>query len=656
MSTSNHSNDYKANIYSTGDANPVVDNADKQRKRVGICFSGGGSRALTCAWGQMIGLRSLQGASGKTLLDEARYISSVSGGTWASVLYTFHDPKISDNVFLGPAYAPSQLAYGKTAQGLNVCEMADKALGKVPINFGNLLVQLDTSAQNKAGLPHLDNIFLDFLTLLAIKRIPLRDAAQWLWMYIVGKNVLADYGLYAYSTSLFRPDDTPWNFKGAQYFSWSQDYAKKAVFANQPAPDEDDFVYARTLKNGAPACPMLIVNTNIVADNCPNGDMEAPMQIPAQLAPTAGGVNGVNPCSPGMAVGGGWVESFGFASKLLSKAGGKVSAEFPRTYMLADITACSSAFYAATLIEVVQRIGGKIEALDDKLMDSHLQRFLEKTDPKLVQEIRAHFSAMQADAQKLDLEDFAPQYNYWPVGVASQGAAANKNTYFTDGGSMDNTGVAGLLAQVQDGVSHIIAFVNGSEVLEKAKNGQIIAATQMAPLFGVAYDENSQSFKNYGGQGVNPFTGKTDPLGFMQVFDNTGNAFDALRQGLYAANGAGAASHPAFCRQALKVVANALLGVKAQAQPIQVLWVQNARVNAWQSQITDAKLREKIEQGQKLGKLSEFADFPYYSTFIKIHANAAETNVLAQMWAWCVGSADSPLRKAIAQVFAEATV
>ena len=59
------------------------------RKNIAVCFSGGGSRALTCAWGQLLGLNTLKDESGKPLLDEVRYISSVSGGSWAAVLYTF---------------------------------------------------------------------------------------------------------------------------------------------------------------------------------------------------------------------------------------------------------------------------------------------------------------------------------------------------------------------------------------------------------------------------------------------------------------------------------------------------------------------------------------------------------------------------------------
>ena len=62
-------------------------------------------------------------------------------------------------------------------------------------------------------------------------------------------------------------------------------------------------------------------------------------------------------------------------------------------------------------------------------------------------------------------------------------------------------------------------------------------------------------------------------------------------------------------------------------------------------------LSDAIANGQSEGGLAAFANFPYYSTFTKIHQSAAETNTLAQMWAWCVGSKQSPLSAAIEKLF-----
>lgn len=232
-------------------------------------------------------------------------------------------------------------------------------------------------------------------------------------------------------------------------------------------------------------------------------------------------------------------------------------------------------------------------------------------------------------------------------GTRRQGADANRLTQFTDGGNLENTGVLGMLAQTD--AEKIIAFINTDVALEKIDDC-VVAAAQASPLFGIAFD-GEKRFEAYSPEGENPFTGKVVPQGFLQVFDNSGDAFGELREGLYRANGSGKASEPAFFRQELTMVANKLAGVAARPRPVTVLWVQNARVGDWQSRIKDKVLKKAIDAGQCGGPLAEFADFPLYSTFTKIHQTAAETNTLAQMWAWCVADSKSPLSKAIKQLF-----
>jgi|APSaa5957512622_1039677.scaffolds.fasta_scaffold29035_1 hypothetical protein len=57
----------------------------------GICFSGGGTRSLSASMGQMRGLEQLG------ILQNARYISCVSGGSWASAVYTYYKSGASDD-------------------------------------------------------------------------------------------------------------------------------------------------------------------------------------------------------------------------------------------------------------------------------------------------------------------------------------------------------------------------------------------------------------------------------------------------------------------------------------------------------------------------------------------------------------------------------
>jgi hypothetical protein len=60
----------------------------------GVCFSGGGTRAMSAAMGQMRGLNNLG------ILENARYISCVSGGSWASAVYTYYKTGPSDDTEL----------------------------------------------------------------------------------------------------------------------------------------------------------------------------------------------------------------------------------------------------------------------------------------------------------------------------------------------------------------------------------------------------------------------------------------------------------------------------------------------------------------------------------------------------------------------------
>jgi hypothetical protein len=647
-------NNYQIPIYPSNTTplatNPTVTQADATRANIALCFSGGGSRALSCALGQMLGLSKLTAANGQTLLERARYISSVSGGTWASLLYCFRPESISDAEFLGSYAPPTQLFYNQNSpDGVNLSLMGSHALGRVPQNFANLKT-----------LTLRDNIVFDFLALTLLKDIPLKTSAQWLWMYVVGKNVLADFELYTYQNSLFKPSETPWNYAGAQFFSLSEGYAQAHIFNKPSSPSAEQFVYAR--RN----VPMLIMNTNIIGQRPATANLSGPLQVPLQVSPVAASIYGKNPLATDP-LGGGGVESFGFSSLLTATqdvaadaATNRVGANFSRVYSLADIAACSSAFYAAALADPLAAVLAELQNLDDAPLKNHFDKFAHLGEEILIQELRKKIA--EASDKLHGLEDLVPRYNYWSPSAVSEGPSANHTLAFSDGGDLENTGVAGLLAQLQNNIGYLVSFVNGAEVLEK-KNGEIIAATQIAPLFGMAYSDKLGQFKAYQAEGKNPFTGLTDPCGFLQVFVNSHNAlgisqFDALRTGLYQANGSDNKTSPAFFRQSLTLVDNSLLGIKLQASgannSVELLWVQNARVNEWQDALTDPLLKQKISAGQAAGGATEFADFPYYSTGEKIHATAAETNALAQMWGWCICDERSPLRVAIADFFAQA--
>ena len=99
MDKTKNSEKYITNLY---------DYFQVQGAGTGVAFSGGGSRAMAAAQGQMRGLKYLG------LMDKAICLSSVSGGTWAAAAYTYLPEEIEDDDFLGGVVMdPSRLRLGK---------------------------------------------------------------------------------------------------------------------------------------------------------------------------------------------------------------------------------------------------------------------------------------------------------------------------------------------------------------------------------------------------------------------------------------------------------------------------------------------------------------------------------------------------------------
>lgn len=69
----------------------------------GIAFSGGGTRSAAATIGQLRGLKK----SG--LLEQVKYISAVSGGTWTAAPFTFLPDNFDEDEFLGDVVEPAKL-------------------------------------------------------------------------------------------------------------------------------------------------------------------------------------------------------------------------------------------------------------------------------------------------------------------------------------------------------------------------------------------------------------------------------------------------------------------------------------------------------------------------------------------------------------------
>ena len=593
-------------------------NTGETAPKLGVCLSGGGSRALTCALGQLSTLRHLQDPndSGKTLLDRVDYLSSVSGGSWASVLYVFlpetiNGKPVSDDDFFITPCAPQSLIKREEHEHApeNVSYMNPFCLGTAPQQFNPVRIA-------------------EFLyTLYEWDFIADSKKWHWFWIAAVGEIILKPFGLYSASY-----DHKHSYIEPSRFFSLSDDHIKTAIMPNNPSLGPQQFYTCRENR------PSVFVNYNLLKD-----DIEVvSSQIPVQATPIDTGILGRSP--DGTIVGGGSVESFAFASMLKGPGVQADMAEVTmnRRYSLCDIAGCSSAFFAAYLLYYIDKENDAILNEVKKLLeDLKIPKWLAKD---IVSRMESHIDSMlNVEASKL-----IPAYNYWPLGAVGKSEATNGTYGFSDGGDFENTGILGMLARTD--ATRIIAFVNGETPLSKGpESGEVMVDSQLPVLFGYKGKPVDGKYVSYGG--MNP----KEPLSYVQVFedDNGGQSqFTALCQGLYNASCGGPdkdtdlGSYTVAFTQTLTTIDNPVAQIQGRRR-VTVLWVYNNRVNAWQDAVADSDIQSDLKQGQadqnrdgtpksKGSGSGPLENFPYYATGAQIYIDKEGVNLLAQLSAWNV--------------------
>ena len=268
-----------------------------ERSNTGVCFSGGGTRAMSAAWGQLRGLHALG------LLKHVRYISSVSGGSWASVPFTyFRQGPEDDQAFLGEVLAPEDI----TMENL-------KALDEKTLGF--------CATQSFKGA------LFDFWK----EDYP----SDKLWSDTVGKIFLEPFGL-------FQQDDTG-------YFSYDQETVSKILQRN-PELAESSFLTVREDR------PYLIINSSLLGPSAmapfdPEivvGFQHTPLYsgTPASLSVAYQPIKGE---AESVMIGSGFVESFALNSNAPTSLPVDDWAEtnVPESpFALCDATGASSAAFA----------------------------------------------------------------------------------------------------------------------------------------------------------------------------------------------------------------------------------------------------------------------------------------------------------------------
>jgi hypothetical protein len=566
---------------------PVETQSGTSQPVLGICLSGGGSRALTCALGQLSALNGMTLPNGQPILGPSRFISSVSGGSWASVLYTFlpqmiNGVNVGDSDFLIQPVAPQSLTKGNPNDNTpgNVMYMGQYCLGTTPQQF---------SAANIG-------VFLSALANTEFFFTP--SKWNWFWIAGVGEIVLKPFGLYSATYSENGPFVQP-----GMMFSLSAAEVAQNITRYNPSLSPSQFYLVRDGR------PSLIVNTNLLE----NYQMPDSPQIPVQATPVATSVLGQSP--DGTVIGGGGVESFGFTSMLNGPGmvNGTASVATSRNYSLCDIAACSSAFFAALLLHYVNlEIKHIVDEFEDYLVnDLGWAQWEADLAGCFLKKALTHFI-------DTNTADVIPAYNYWPAGEIS---SPSNNTFgFSDGGSFDNTGIVGLLAQTN--ANKIIAFVNTETPIGgTARHPTLDSAIPL--LFG---------HHNKG----------PGDLKYVQVFDDSNalypsGAYAAVKAGLYKASCGGGSTlgtaTAAFLQKGLVTIANPVANIAA-GRVVDVLWVYNNPVSNWTSAITDTGIQQDLAQSSVQG--SPLWNFPNYFTGEQLYLCVEAVNMLAQLSAWNV--------------------
>lgn len=585
---------------------------------VGICFSGGGSRALSSAMGQLRGLSQVE-RDGTPLPGLAKALTTVSGGSWFGVTWSFLSGGTSDEAFLGPYQEPSTL----TPSGI-----ASLPSGNVGNTVATRLFSVPALAVEAFVLWKFFDTPLDFL-----------------WQALMGLHILGPYGLFE-PTGGVQP---------TSLFSWDKTSLRNDVTGPNPSLG-GSVAHLVASGEGRTRRPFLVCNTALILEPDPSGfRFLAPVQATPFFTGVVGSPTGTD--ANGRRPGGGGVTSFAMPSNPTAVDGEAVTVTQPRQLALVDIVGCSSAAYAETLANLfadlahegergLRQFLATVEELGEEIIDWLEKHLTDRADSRLAhaRAFLAHTTTarpggeLTAESLRRDLEALTaliPAYSYWPA--AEPGPyPQTKPTQFADGGSIEGLGLADLLAWSD--VKRFLAFANSPEPLELATgalvaedgstvpvacggDGQVpVVASQIPPLFG--YQPYAR------GVGYAPYAGATDPKYPTGAHSRVlpAERFVEVLDGLWKASAGG--TRPASFRQdGLPVQDNEWFGVRGGGRRVDVLWNQLTPVADWVAELPADVASILDGRG--------FEHFPNIPT-LETGLTPQQVNLLASLTAWCV--------------------
>ncbi|MCB9705624.1 MAG: patatin-like phospholipase family protein [Myxococcales bacterium] len=362
------------------------------------------------------------------------------------------------------------------------------------------------------------------------------------WGHVVGEVLLGPQGLYHVDAG-GRP---------TAFFAADEDAVADARRANPGALPERALTVHRA--TGDAPRPFLIVNTalRVFEGDAPIG--AAPVQGTPWFVGVVARPDAVD--RRGEPIGGGGVPPYAFGGRLVGVRPGSpriVEVEGPALFGLHDLVGASSAFLA------------------DKAIRGSV------TEP------------------------LVPEYERYRPGAP---APAGGPDHFLDGGALENTGVAALLAW-QD-IERLLIFVNAPKPLRLADDGSGVPVVerQVPPLFGYRPYEEGVGYRPYAGVEApvigpgeargprlpRPFGGRDDAVieAFKRNAVFAAADFKGLLDGLLARASAGTAAPgvgpSAHLQRRLRVIDNPWFGVKG-GREVDALWFLLSPASAWSDRL-----------------------------------------------------------------------
>ena len=305
---SDSASQYTLNLFPTGNADSLIAQHGAAQSAgvnvTGVCFSGGGSRALSAAMGQLRGLTYLG------LIEKTQFISGVSGGAWASTLYSFLPESISDDDFLGGVCLdPADLTWDADSSVSPACQLdtlTPNSLGAIPGGMSITSLLEDAVKMYDDGVPESE-----------------------IWVRLVGKYIFQPFGLYS-------------GFGTSKYFTWNKAWFDGLIAGNNPGLSLSDFL----TYPGDRFRPSLFIYGSMIPHE-KQADYEL---LPVMFSPFFCGVLSDFPGAGknGADIGGGGIDPFGLNSTDHTSAGSNLqSVSVPaQRFSLADMAGISSSFFA----------------------------------------------------------------------------------------------------------------------------------------------------------------------------------------------------------------------------------------------------------------------------------------------------------------------